>query len=72
MRSAQYPQPHAADQRTIVDIELQHFVHFFKQMLHVMFRMTRAVTDQPDIRIDKLQLQHFLMITGLFESKPCK
>jgi hypothetical protein len=57
------PLPHAANQRAIVDIELQHFVHFFKQMLHVMFRMTRAVTDQPDIRIDKLQLQHFLMVT---------
>ena len=62
MRSAQYP-PNPTNERALVDVQLQHFVHFFKQMLHVMFRMTRAVTDQPDIRIDKLQLQHFLMIT---------
>ncbi len=48
------------------------FIHFFEQMLHIMFRMARAVADQPYIRIDKLQLQYLLMITGLFESKPCK
>ena len=56
-------QPYAANQRAIVDVELQHLVHLFEQMLHIMLRMTRAVADQPYIRIDKLQLQHLLMIT---------
>ena len=56
-------QPHAANQWPIVDVELQHLVHLFEQVLHIMLRMARAVADQPDIRIDKLQLQHLLMIT---------
>ena len=60
-------QPHAADQRAIVDVELQHLVHLFEQMLHIVLRMARAVADQPYIRIDKLQLQHLLMITPVPE-----
>ncbi|MNS83470.1 hypothetical protein D3C72_1172580 [compost metagenome] len=54
---------HAANQRAIVNVELKHFVHFFEQMRHIMLRMARAVANQPHVRVDELQLQHFLMVT---------
>ena len=49
-------QTNAANQRTLVDVQLQHFVHFFEQMLHIMFRMPRTVAYQAYIRVNKLQL----------------
>ncbi|MNV80967.1 hypothetical protein D3C71_1746020 [compost metagenome] len=54
---------HTANQRAIVNVELKHFVHFFEQMRHIVFRVARAVANQPHVRVDELQLQHFLMVT---------